>query len=372
MIEYLQECLKIYSEYENYEPTFSEVMDILSKEYLDRLDLVKLLNVEDEKLIRFMAQKAKRLTEANFGKVILLYAPLYIANYCENGCLYCGFSCLKKYPREKLTFQEMQNEMKKMKDEGLDSIIILTGEDRTNSSFEYIKEACNLALKYFSEVSIEVYPLLEKEYEELSRLGVVGITIYQETYQKEDYEKLHLFGPKKDYEFRLYTPERALNAGFHEACVGPLLGLSNPKKDAYCAILHAEYLMNRFPKAEISISFPRFRDANVGFKPSYIVSDKEYIKFLLVSRIYLPRVGIVISTRERAALRDALMDICITKMSAGSKTTVGGYAVKKEDEHGQFEIDDARSVFEMVNTIAKKGLRAEFTNWVKGVGYELI
>lgn len=367
MIEYLQESMEIYTEYEDYKPSFSEVMNILSSDFLTKADLVKLLNVEDENLIKLMAQKAKSLTQANFGKVILLYAPLYIANYCQNGCVYCGFSRLKNYSREKLSPDEMEKEMKKMKDEGIDSVVILTGEDRINSSFEYIKEACELALQYFSELSIEVYSLYEEEYKVLSQIGVVGITMYQETYQREDYEKLHLFGPKKDYEFRLYTPERALKAGFHEACVGPLLGLSHPKKDAYCAILHAEYLMNKFPKAEVSISFPRFRQANVGFVPNYIVSDKEFIKFLLISRIYLPRAGIVVSTRERAALRDALMDICITKMSAGSKTTVGGYAAYKKEELGQFEVDDSRSVSEIVEVITKKGLRAEFTNWVKGV-----
>ncbi|AIS52019.1 2-iminoacetate synthase ThiH [Thermoanaerobacter kivui] len=368
MMEYLKEALEVYSQYENYIPSFDEAREILIKEFLDKSDLVKLLNIEDERLIRIMAKKAKKLTEANFGKVIMLFAPLYISNFCQNGCTYCGFSNLKNCPRERLEREQMEIEMKSLKDEGIDSVIILTGEDRVNSDFEYIKSACSVAVDYFSEVSIEVYPLLENEYEELAKIGVVGITIYQETYQKDDYEKLHLFGPKKDYEFRLLTPERALKTGFHEACVGPLLGLSHPEKDAFCAILHAEYLMNKFPKAEISLSFPRFRDANTGFKPSYLVSDKEYIKFLLAARIYLPRVGIVISTRERAALRDALMDICITKMSAGSKTTVGGYATSKDEKLGQFEIDDSRSVSEIVNVIIQKGLRPEFTNWVKGVG----
>lgn len=368
MVKFLKESLELYKAYDDYVPSYKEVCEILAKEFLTKEDLVKLLNVEDKESIKLMAQKAKKLTRDNFGGVILLYAPLYISNYCQNGCVYCGFSCMKEYRRKKLNFAEIEEELKKMKEEGLDSVIILTGEDRVNSPFEYIKKACEIATQYFSEVSIEVYPLFENEYEELSKIGVIGITIYQETYQKEDYEKLHLFGPKKDYEFRLLTPERALKAGFHEACVGPLLGLSDPKKDSYCAILHAEYLLDKFPKAEISISFPRFRDAATGFIPQYTISDKEYIKFLLVARLYLPRVGIVVSTRERAALRDALIDVCISKMSAGSKTTVGGYAKPSDEAIPQFEIDDSRSVAEIVDSIIKKGLRPEFTNWVKGVG----
>lgn len=367
MIEYLNDCLKIYEEYKDYIPTPGEIEELLSKDFLTKADLVKLLNVEDKGAIKLMAQKAQKLTRRNFGKVILLYAPLYIANYCVNGCVYCGFSKLRQYQREKLSLEQIENEIRKMREDGLDSVIILTGEDGRNSSFEYIKSACELATRYFSEVSIEVYPLLEAEYRELNKIGVIGITIYQETYQKDEYERLHLFGPKKDYEFRLYTPERALKSGFQEACVGPLLGLGDPKKDVFYAILHAEYLMDKFSKAEISISFPRFKDAHVGFVPVYSVSDKDYIKFLLIARIYLPRVGIVISTRECSKLRDALMDVCITKMSAGSRTTVGGYAVPKDKKQGQFEVDDSRTIDEVVKVIKQKGLRPEFTNWIKGV-----
>ena len=373
MLDYLQKCFELYFRYEQYVPSYSEALDILAKDYLDKIDLVKLLNVEDEEIIKFMAKKAKRITELNFGKVILLYAPLYIANFCENGCVYCGFSKLRKYPREKLSLEQMEKEMQQIKSEGIDSILLLTGEDRKNSPFAYIKNACKLATKYFSEVSIEVYSLTKEEYEELARIGVIGITIYQETYIKEDYEKLHLFGPKKDYEFRLYTPERALKAGFKTACIGPLLGLSLPKLDVYAAILHADYLMKKYPQTEIAISFPRLRAANTEFKAKHVVSDKEFIKFLLVARLYLPRIGINLSTRERPSLRDALLDICITKMSAGSKTTVGGYFNKKEDSQGQFEVEDRRMVADIIEVIRKKGLRPEFTNWIRGVRpYELL
>ncbi|WAM34049.1 2-iminoacetate synthase ThiH [Caldicellulosiruptor morganii] len=365
---FLKEAEKLIKEYKDYVPSHKEVCRILEKEFLTKEDLAKLLNVSSKEDIMLMAKKAQKLTRENFGKVVLLYAPLYIANYCQNGCVYCGFSYSKNYKREKLSFEEIENELEKMKEEGIDSVIILTGEDRINSSFEYIEKACSIATEFMSEVSIEVYPLYEEEYRRLSNIGVVGITIYQETYQKDNYQKLHPFGPKKDFEFRLNAPERALKAGFHEACVGPLLGLSEPRKDVLCAILHAEHLLEKFPKAEISISFPRFRSAGTDFVPSYTVSDREFIKFLVIARLYLPRVGIVLSTRESPLLRDALLDVCITKMSAGSKTTVGGYAKEKDEDAGaQFEVEDRRSVSEVVDVIIKKGLRPEFTNWVKGV-----
>ena len=369
MVSFLKEAEELFEEYKDYAPSHKEICEIIeNKEFLTKEDLAKLLNVNSKEDIMLMAKKAQKLTCENFGKVILLYAPLYIANYCQNGCVYCGFSCRKKYKREKLSFERIENELRKMKEEGIDSVIILTGEDRINSSVEYIEKACRIATDLMSEVSIEVYPLYEEEYRRLSSIGVVGITMYQETYQREDYDKLHPFGPKKDFEFRLNAPERALKAGFHEVCVGPLLGLSEPKKDVLCAILHAEYLLDKFPKAEISISFPRFRSAGTDFIPSYTVSDKEFIKFLIIARLYLPRVGIVVSTRERPSLRDALIDVCVTKMSAGSKTTVGGYAEEKdEDAEAQFEVEDRRSVSEVVDVIIKKGLRPEFTNWVKGV-----
>jgi len=368
MASFLEEAEELFKEYKEYIPTHKEVCDILDKEFLSKEDLIKLLNVSNKEDILLMVKKAQKLTRENFGKVILLYAPLYIANYCQNGCVYCGFSCKKEYRREKLSFEGIENELRKMKEEGIDSVIILTGEDRINSSVEYIEKACEIAVNIMSEVSIEVYPLYEEEYRRLSNVGVIGITLYQETYQKEDYEKLHPFGPKKDFEFRLNAPERALKSGFHEACIGPLLGLSHPKKDVLCAILHAEYLLEKFPKTEISISFPRFRSAGTDFMPLYTVSDKEFIKFLIIARLYLPRVGIVLSTRENSSLRDALIDVCVTKISAGSKTTVGGYAEEKdEDSEAQFEVEDRRSVSEIVDVIIKKGLRPEFTNWVKGV-----
>ncbi|AEM74601.1 2-iminoacetate synthase ThiH [Caldicellulosiruptor acetigenus] len=368
MTEFIRKAEKVWEEFKDYVPTFDEVCEILEKEVVNIEDAAKLLNVEDKNSILLMASKAKKLTRENFGKVILLYAPLYISNYCQNGCVYCGFSCRKNYKREKLEFNEIENELRAMKEEGIDSVIILTGEDRIHSPVDYIEQACKIAANYMSEVSIEVYPLLEEEYRSLANSGVVGITIYQETYQKEDYEKLHPFGPKKDFEFRLKAVERALSAGFHEACVGPLLGLSHPKKDVLCTLLHAEYLLDRFPKAEISVSFPRVRSAGTDFVPPYSVCDKDFIKFLIIARLYLPRVGIVISTREDARLRDALIDMCITKMSAGSKTTVGGYVAQEEEKDAQFEVEDRRTVAEVVDSIIKKGLRPEFTNWVRGVG----
>jgi len=362
--------LKEYRElFENHYKNLDEskAIGILNKENLSNEDLITLLNVENPQIIKLMATKAKAITDKYFGKTILLYAPLYISNLCNSGCVYCGFSKLNSgVVRKKLSFSEIKDELLSLKSEGLDSILILTGEDRLNSPFEYIYEACKLASEYFSEVSVEVYPLDEEEYLSLTKVNVIGLTIYQETYDIEQYDKLHLFGTKKDFSYRLNAPERAANAHIKEICIGPLLGLSNPKEDVFLSLLHAKYLMDKFPDLEVSISFPRFRKANVFFNPKYFVSDREFIKYIAAARLFLNRVGITISTRENSILRDALIGYGITKMSAGSKTKVGGYA-KSDNLQGQFETEDKRNVREVIEAIKSKVYRHEFTNWIKGV-----
>lgn len=358
---------KIYQAHKDYIPTKKEALEILEKENLDLQDIAKLLNVEDNEILLLIANKAQKITKTYFGNVIFLYAPLYISNYCQSECPYCGFSSKAILPRKKLSYKQIEEELKILKEMGINSVIILTGEDINNSSFEYIKEACKIATEYMSEVSIEVYPLSMEEYAELSKVGVVGIAMYQETYQRSVYEKLHLKGLKKNFEYRLTSVERALKGGFHEACIGPLLGLGDPKLDVLTTIAHGEYLLWKYPKAEISISFPRLRNAGVSFSSFYTVSDKEFIKYILVTRLYLHRIGIVLSTRESPKIRDGLIGMVVTKMSAGSKTYVGGYSNPHQKEYGQFDIEDGRSVEELVKVIKSKNLMPEFTNWVGGL-----
>lgn len=333
------------------------------------LNLLNLLKDNNINLVEY-ALKSKNITEKYFGKSILLYAPLYISDYCINGCLYCGFSALNKIKRTKLSLKEIESELKELKNKNFDTVLILTGEDRINSPFEYIKDAVKLASKNFSEVLIEIYPLKTYEYRILVENGLTGVTLYQETYDSKLYKKLHKFGPKKDFYFRLTALERALDAGVKEINLGALLGL---KKDwifdVFMSIAHAEFLQKKYPDAEINISFPRIKDS-VAKNNCYPVSDKDFVKSIILTRIFLPRVGINLSTRENSHIRNNLIGIGITRMSAESKTTVGGYHIK-ENKDVQFEVSDNRTVKDIIKLIKAKGYRPEFTNWIRGIKTDL-
>ncbi|MGC9070927.1 MAG: 2-iminoacetate synthase ThiH [Elusimicrobiales bacterium] len=349
-----------YNEIEKLEEIFYGKIQA-KKKWLN--NLVEYLNSQKINLHQ-IAVEAKRITENFFGKTILIYAPLYISNYCVNGCLYCGFSALNKIKRCKLTEKDIEMELKFLKEKGFDTVLILTGEDRINSPFEYIRSAVRIASKYFSEVLIEVYPLDESEYKKLVKDGIVGVTLYQETYDKELYKKLHPFGPKKDYSWRLSAIERALNAGIKEVSIGALLGLNeNWRYDVFMSIAHADYLQTEYPDAEINLSFPRIRKS-VARNECFSVSDRDFVKSIILSRIFLPRVGINITTREDVFMRDNLIGLGMTRMSAESKTTVGGY-YKKDGNEVQFEVSDTRSLDDILRVLKNKGYRAEFTNWVK-------
>lgn len=345
----------------------SRIIDY-SDGYISEEDLISLLLNTDIDL-EHLVMRSKQITDNFFGKAILLYAPLYIADYCVNGCLYCGFSAKNKIARERLEFDEIDEELMALKALNIDSVVILTGEDRIKSSLEYIGRAVEMARKYFSEVIVEVYPLERDEYAYLVDKGLTGVTLYQETYDKELYKKLHPFGPKRNYKYRLDAIERAANARVKEVNIGPLIGL-NPdfNFEVYITNAHAKYIQDKYTDIEVSVSFPRIQSALSKVK-SYIMDDKTYLKTLAVTRIFLPRAGINISTRETPNMRDNLIGLGITKMSAGSKTSVGGY-VKKTDnsfyEHKnrQFDINDERSVEEIVRVLEKKGYRPEFTNWI--------
>jgi 2-iminoacetate synthase len=332
-------------------------------------DLISLLLNPDVDL-ELLARRSKEITDKFFGKAILLYAPLYIADYCVNGCVYCGFCAKNKIPRERLDFDEIDEELRALKALNIDSVVLLTGEDRLKSSVEYIGRAVEIARKYFSEVLVEVYPLERDEYAYLVDKGLTGVTLYQETYDRVLYKKLHPFGPKRNYKYRLDAIERAVKANVKEVNVGPLIGL-NPdfNFEVYITNAHAKYIQDRYSDVEVSVSFPRIQSALSKAK-SYVMDDKTYVKTITLTRIFLPRVGINVSTRETPLMRDNLIGLGITKMSAGSKTSVGGYVKKSGDDtyahkNSQFDINDERSVDEVVRLLEKKGYRPEFTNWVR-------
>lgn len=370
----LNEATKLFSE--NYKNLINngQLLKILEKEQtglqnqINRINFLLLLLNKDEYILEQMAIKAREITKRYFGKQILLYVPLYISNYCISRCTYCGYSFTnKKLVRKKLSGEEIENELIAIKNKGFDSVLILTGDDKKNSPIEFIGNAVEIAKKYFSEVLIEVYALKEEEYKFLIEKGLTGVTIYQETYDKNIYRHHHISGLKKDFHFRLTAPERALKAGVKEINIGCLLGLNkNVHLDVFLTCIHADYLQRKFPNSEISISYPRMQPADSAISPVRIVDDFELVNFIMATRIYLHNIGINLSTREKPFLRDNLIGLGITKMSAGSKTTVGGY-FKKADEQGQFEINDKRDLNEIVNVIRAKGYRPEFTNWVKGL-----
>jgi 2-iminoacetate synthase len=271
----------------------------------------------------------------------------------------------KNIKRKRLEIKEIEIEMQVLKQKGFDTILILTGDDRKNSPLDYIGDAIKVAKKYFSEILIEVYALTCDEYKYLVDNGLTGVTIYQETYDEKLYDKLHLSGPKKNFDFRLEAPERAIKAGVKEINIGCLLGLNkNFLMDVYLTAIHAEYLQKTYTDTEISISYPRIQPAEAPIKIDTLVDDIDFTRIITATRLFLPRVGLNLSTRERAYMRDNLIGLGITRMSAGSKTTVGGYAFSMEDS-GQFEISDIRDLQDIIKVLVSKGYRPEFTNWVR-------
>lgn len=313
-----------------------------------------------------MAQKAHDLTLAQFGKAILLFTPLYLSNYCENECLYCGFNVKNKLNRKKLSLKEVKKEAESIAKSGLHHILILTGDSRSMTPISYIKDCIKILNTYFHSLSIEIYTLIEAEYKELISAGVDGLTIYQEVYDQVAYQNLHLSGPKKDYRSRLDAPDAAARAGMRTINIGALLGLGEWRREAFFSILHAQYLQNTYPDVEISISVPRLRPQVSNFSKPYEVKDKNIVQIITAARIFMPRLGITLSTRENARLRDNLFPLSITKMSAGSTTTVGGHSITEpySQIQAQFDVADRRTVLEIKKAILARGYQPVLKDWV--------
>lgn len=341
--------------------TGAAVQKIIAKNRLSDMDYLSLLSPAAENYLEEMAQRAHRLTVQHFGRVIFLYTPLYLANYCVNQCVYCGFRANNQLERKKLTIAEVEREAKIIASTGLKHVLILTGESRRESPVSYIRECVEVLKKYFTSISIEIYPLEEVEYAGLIAAGVDGFAMYQEVYDEEIYAELHPAGPKRDFRFRLDAPERVCRAGIRTVNVGALLGLNQWRAEAFCTGLHAEYLQRAFPDVEVSISPPRMRPQLGGFMPRTEVSDKNLVQYMLAFRLYMPRGGITISTRERPQLRDHLVKLGATRMSAGSCTAVGGRS--DSESTGQFEISDERGVAEMAGMLYSQGYQPVYKDW---------
>lgn len=325
-------------------------------------DLAALISPAARPFLEQMARRAQSLTRKHFGKVIELYIPLYISNYCVNGCSYCGFASDRPIERRRLTLEQIKKEALVLAKEGYDEILLLTGERSNAEDFSYLIESINLCRRYFNRVTVEAFPMERHEYETLVAAGLFGVTVYQETYQEDLYEKVHRWGKKQDYLYRLSTPERALQAGARAIGLGVLLGLGEPRKDLIYLAEHVRSLYRRYWDAYISISFPRLRPEVGGFLSPYAVTDREQAQFIYAFRIVFPKFHLVLSTREPPAIRDNLAGVGISKMSVGSKTTVGGYHMAHNDAC-QFEISDSRSREAFCAALAKCGLTGVYKNW---------
>lgn len=361
-------CEKVMSQVASYDYTHYTAKDVraaLSHPVCSLEDFKALLSPAAEPFLEEMAQRARQETSRHFGNTVYLFTPLYIANYCENYCVYCGFNCYNHIHRMKLTMEQIEKEMKIIADSGMEEILILTGESRSKSDISYIGEACKLARKYFRMVGLEIYPVNTDEYRYLHQCGADYVTVFQETYDSDKYETLHLMGHKRVWPYRFDAQERALKGGMRGVAFSALLGLSDFRKDALASALHVYYLQRKYPHAEMSLSCPRLRPIINNDKINPLdVHETQLCQILCAYRIFLPFVGITVSSRESAQFRDGIVKIAATKVSAGVSTGIGDheskYSGKETDgEQGdeQFEINDGRSLDRVYADIAAEGLQ---------------
>lgn len=346
--------------------TTDDVYRTLKKPIRNPLDFLTLLSpaASSPETLETMAQIANKLTESYFGKTITLFTPLYLANVCDNGCLYCGFNKNNTVKRAILTPFEVELEGQAIRDQGFRHIIILTGESRRATPPDYMADCVRILKKYVDSISIEVYSLNEEEYKMLFDAGVDGFTMFQETYNEDIFPILHPIGEKSNYSRRLDSPELACKAHYNNVNLGALLGLDDWRKDTFFTGLHAMYLQDKYPGTDIAVSLPRIceHEGDKSFRVHSTVSDIDLVQALVAYRIFIPRLGITLSTREPALLRDKLIGLGVTKMSAGSVTEVGGHGEKAKSE-GQFEITDTRSVDEMILAIKSRGYQPILKDW---------
>ena len=359
-------------EYDYDKYTARDVRAALDHETCSVEDFKALLSPAAAPFLEEMAQKARIETGKHFGNTVYLFTPLYIANYCENYCVYCGFNCYNHINRMKLNMEQIEKEMQVIADSGMEEILILTGESRAMSDVKYIGEACKLARKYFRMVGVEIYPVNTDEYRYLHECGVDYVTVFQETYDNVKYETLHLMGHKRVWPYRFDAQERALRGGMRGVAFSALLGLSDFRKDALASALHVYYLQRKYPHAEMSLSCPRLRPIINNDKINPLdVGEKELCQVLCAYRIFMPFVGITVSSRESKSFRDGIVKIAATKVSACVSTGIGDHESKytgKEAEGAegdeQFEINDERSFETMYEDMSEEGLQPVLNDYL--------
>lgn len=324
----------------------------------------QLLDDDRPQTLETLARQAKELTERQFGRTIALYAPLYLSNFCSSHCTYCGFHSKNRITRFKLTPEQMRQEMTYLAGQGIENILLLTGESYKVTPLEYLIEAVTVARPFFPSIALEVHPMEEADYRALFQAGADGITVYQETYDRQRYGEVHLSGIKADYDFRYHAPGRAAAAGLRSVAMGILLGLADISADLFALYTHMRAMEKAYPGVEYSLSFPRLQPIkDVAFMRAP-VDDRTFVKIICMTRLLFPRVGINLSTRETPELRDRLLEFGVTRMSAGSNTAVGGYTlVDREVQDPQFDIEDPRGVRDVVAMLKARGFDPVFTDW---------
>ena len=351
--------------------TAEDVKRALARETCGIEELKAMLSPAAEPYLEEMAARAKVETSKHFGNTVYIFTPLYIANYCENYCIYCGFNCYNDINRKKLSYEEMEREMKIIADSGIEEILLLTGESREVSDVEYIGEAAKIARRFFKNIGVEIYPVNVDEYRYLHQCGVDYVTVFQETYNSQKYEALHLMGHKRVFPYRFEAQERALMGGVRGVGFSALLGLSDFRKDALATALHVYYLQRKYPHGEFSLSCPRLRPIinNDQINP-LDVGERQLCQVLCAYRIFLPYVGITVSSREEENFRNGIVKIAATKISAGVSTGIGDHESKYEGKDAedtgdeQFEIADDRSFAQMYRDIEEEGLQPVINDYI--------
>jgi len=334
---------------------------------LDRL--LALISPAAEDYLEQMARLARRLTLRRFGRTVRLYAPLYLSNYCVNSCLYCGFNMNSDSHRRRLSVEQAVAEAEMIAAEGFRDILLVSSEDPRHISVDYLVELAGKLRETFSSIAVEIYQMTAEQYARLFAAGIEGVTLYQETYNRRTYRHYHPAGPKADYENRLATPDEIGRAAMRQIGLGVLLGLCDWRIETLALAEHAHYLVKRYWQSQVSFSFPRLRPAHRvnGLQFDHLVSDRNLVRMITALRLCFADAGLVLSTREGAELRDHLLKIGITKISAGSKTTPGGYS-RATDATEQFQIDDTRTPAEVAEMIKAAGAEPVWKDWQRPTG----
>lgn len=342
--------------------TDEKVRAVLAQSSWSIDDLPALLSPAARAHLESMAAISHTLTVQRFGKIMQLYVPIYLSNECFNTCTYCGFSVDNKYKRKTLSDAEILQEGLLLKSKGFQHILLLTGESPRKVGTDYIAHATSLLSPHFSSIGIEVQPMETDEYSQIIHAGADSLTLYQETYHPTAYKKYHLRGQKKDFHYRLDAPEKGAKAGFFRLNLGSLLGLYDWRYDTLAMANHLHYLKKKYWKLKYGVSFPRINDMGNDFTVEFEVTDHDVVQFICALRMVFPDIHINLSTRESATLRNHLLKLGITMMSAESHTNPGGYSGDTSEK--QFEISDSRSIDEIKTLLATSGYEPVTKDWL--------